>query len=55
MDYITERRENLAKELTEQFGQMLREWAQQATDSDTAVLEEMEQQVRQLCTPRILP
>jgi hypothetical protein len=46
MDCITERRENLIKELTEQFGQMVRGWAKQATDSDTAVLKEPEQQVR---------
>lgn len=46
MDCTTERRENLIDKLTEEFGEMLREWAQQAANSDPRALEGMEGQVR---------
>ncbi|NIN67196.1 MAG: hypothetical protein GTO63_21355, partial [Anaerolineae bacterium] len=46
MDNTTERREKAIEALTDQFSQMLRQWAEEVADSDTITLEEMEQEVR---------
>jgi hypothetical protein len=46
MDHTTERTETIIDALTSQFGDLLREWAEEANESDTITLYEMEQDVR---------
>ena len=46
MDHTTERAEKVVEEFTGQFGEMLREWIYDMSESETATLDELEETVR---------